>query len=222
MKKIAVALITIGTMASNLLGQGQFNFQANSGNGLIYYSFGSPSTPYPISPGLAGYGNAHIGFYTAPNGTVLAMGQNGLPDFTGWTANTLVVDVSTGAGRTAAKTVTVANAANGVNVEVEAVVWNGTPTSWAQAVGNFSATTLLGWSGEIFGGQQYGALGWSQPTGDPTSAIPATPASLATGAGAYNGLILAVPEPSVTALTSLGLAAMAAATFIRRRKATGV
>lgn len=224
MKKIAVLIGAFGTMALNMFGQGQFNFQATSANGLILYSTDLATTaPYPLSPGVPNYGNAHVQFYTAPAGTVLSFNQaTGLPDFTGWTANTLVIDIATGVGKTAAKTITVPNAANGVNVEVEAVIWNGPATSWAQTIGNQTATTLLGWSGEFALGHQYGAFGWSQPTGDPTAAIPGVAAGLVTGAGAYGGLILApiIPEPSVTALTGVGLAAMATVTLIRRRKAS--
>jgi len=151
------------------------------------------------------------------------MGPSGVPDFTGWTFNTLVANIATGAGKTSGKTVTVAGAANGVNVEVEVVGWNGTATSWAQALGNETGTTLVGWSGMVFNGTAVGALGWSQPTGDPTAAIPGVPAGLVTGAGAYEGLIVdaygSTPEPSATALTGLGLAGMAATQLLRRRKA---
>lgn len=217
-KTLITTLATVG-LATGVFAQGQFNFQATSANGLISYSTDNATSALVPTAGLGSFGSVSIGFYTAPNGTVLSINQaSGLPDFTGWTFNTLIATIATGSGKTAAKTVTVANAANGVNVEVEVVAWNGSATSWSQAVGNITATTLLGWSGKVFpgSGSASGALGWSQPTGDPTAAIPQVAAGLSTGAGAYSGLVLApVPEPTTIALGGLGAAALL---LFRRRK----
>ena len=220
MKKIILAVFALVFTAGHLLAQGQFTFQANAANGLIQYSTDDSAIAlYPLNPGLPLRGNAHVGFYTAPNGTLLTLGVGGMPDFTGWTANTLVLNVGTGPGKTPGAIVTIPFAANNVNVELEVVAWSGTATSWSQAVGNLSPTSLLTWSGKVFPGtgNPSGAFGWSQPTGDPTLPIPNIPAILVTGPSGYNGLILAVPEPSALAL--IGVGAMAMVTGVLRKRA---
>jgi len=211
-KTLLITLATMG-LAMGAFAQGQISFQATSANGFVQYSTdGVTVANYPIGT-LAGYGNATVAFFTAPNGTVLTL-NGGTPDFTACTANTLTATIATGAGKTSAKTITVANAANNVNVEMEVVAWAGTATSWAQAVAG--GATLLGWSGKVFNSTQSGSLGWSQPTGDPGAAIPNPPAGTVTGAGGYSGLILTpVPEPSTIALGGLGAAALL---LFRRRK----
>jgi len=216
-KTLVTALATVG-LAAGAFAQGQFSFQATSANGLVSYSTDKATSQLVPTTGIpGGLGSVSVGFYTAPNGTVLSLNnQTGLPDFTGWTFNTLIANIATGAGKTAGKTITVAGAANSVNIEVEAVAWNGAATSWSQAVGTITSTTLLGWSGMVFNGTAVGALGWSQPTGDPTAAIPAPPAGLATGAGGYSGLVLTpVPEPTTIALGGLRAATQL---LFRRRK----
>lgn len=208
MKRTVIITTATTVLAMHLSAQGQFDFQARTFTGLIQYSTDDHTVAlYPLNPGLPEWGNAHVGFYTAPNGTVLTLGPNGIPDFTGWTANTLVMNVATGIGKTAAATVTVLNAANDVNVELEVVGWTGTATSWAQAVGSAGPTTLLAWSGKVFpgSGNALGAFGWSQPTFDPNDALPNVPAALVTGAAGFNGLVFAVPEPSAVALIGLGI-----------------
>jgi hypothetical protein len=73
MRKIFLAILAIGAITMNTLGQGVISFVANSaGNDLITYSLsGGAPTVYPLTPGLPTYGNATVGFFTAPNNTVL-------------------------------------------------------------------------------------------------------------------------------------------------------
>lgn len=222
MKRTLIIYTVLSVFAGNGFAQGAFNFQANSANGFIQYTTDDVTTaPYPLSPGLPYLGNAHVGFFTAPNGTILAIGASGAPDFTGWTANSIVLNIANADGRTLAQSITVANAANNVNVSVEVVGWTGTATSWAQAMA--SGNGVVAWSGETFRGSQFGALGWSQPTGDPTKIVPDPPASLVTGAGGYQGLIFENgpfdgPEPSTIALGGLGAAILGLSRFLRKRQ----
>jgi len=204
-------------LAVGAFAQGQISFQATAANGLISYSTDNATSALAPIAGVPTYGAVSVGFYTAPNGTALTLGSDGTPNFTGWTFNSLIATIATGAGKTSAKTITVANAANGVSVEMEVVGWTGTATSWAQAVA--AGTGLGGWSGKTFTGTANGQLGWVQGTGDPTAAIPGVPVATVTGAGGYSGLVLTsltpVPEPSTIALGGLGAAALL---LFRRRK----
>jgi hypothetical protein len=91
--------------------------------------------------------------------------------------------------------------AAGGSVELEAVAWTGSFTSWANAVSSGSA--LLGYSGETFNSSPVGALGWSQST--PVSGPPGT---LVTGSSGFFGIVLLpntnAPEPGTIALGGLG------------------
>lgn len=209
MNKFFLIVPVFLAFAASSFAQGAFVFQAYSGNGLIYYSTdGVTSALYPTT-GVTDWGNAHISVYAAPDGTVLGLGANGLPDFTGWTAVSHSLSITTGAGKTAAYDFIIPNAANNINVEAEIVGWTGTATSWAQALASGSGG--FAFSGQVFNGIQYGALGWSQPTADSTAVLTPPTAYLVTGAGGYNGLVFApmpmvVPEPSALSLLGVGAA----------------
>lgn len=218
-KTLLTTLATVG-FAAGAFAQGQILFQANAGNGLVSYSTDNATSALYPTAGVAGYGTAHVSIYTAPSGTVLSLGSTGLPDFTGWNANTLVLNIATGSGKTSQQAFNAPNAANNVNVEVEVVGWNGTATSWAQAIANAGATSLVGWSGRVIPGgvlATLGQLGFVTATGDPNGTpTPGTPQPITTGSGGYAGLILApIPEPSTIALGGLGAAALL---LFRRRK----
>lgn len=218
-KTLLITLASMG-LTAGAFAQGSVAFTANAANGLVTYSTDNATTAPVPTGGIGGaFGSGHISFFTAPNGTVLTLGLNGLPNFTGWTeAQTL--NILTGSGKSQPTTVVgqTTDGAPGANIEFEVVGWNGTATTWAQAVGNIGATSLVAWSGRVFpgSGQTVGQLSWSQPTGNPTTTPPGTAGTLVTGAAGYAGLVLApVPEPSTIALGGLGAAALL---MFRRRK----
>jgi len=222
MKKTLLITLATGALAASAMAQGTISFQASAANGLVSYSLDGGTTvagsvPTGANGGVPGFGIGNVAIYAAPNGTAVTL-ANGLPSFgAGWSVAGSVLGITPTPGKTAATSFTLPAGAGapGANVELEIVGWTGTATSWADAVAQ--GTDLYGYTGEsLAAGGTLGALGWSQPTGNPTSTPPGTPSATITGAGGYQGLILkSVPEPTTIALGGLGAAALL---LFRRRK----
>lgn len=214
MKKIAITTIMSGALAVSAFAQGDISFQASSSLGQIKYATTPGGSNSLATTTIAGYGQTHIGFFSAPNGTVLTL-SGGLPVFTtAWTAAAQVLtSIAPGAGNVPLTTVTLANAPASSSVELEIVGWVGTDTSWSEAASDPSA--LLGYVGSSYSG---GSLSWSQGTGNPGATPPVQQVAVVTGSGGYEGLVLeplATPEPTTIALGGLGAAALL---MFRRRK----
>jgi hypothetical protein len=230
MKKIILATILAGSVVGSTMGQGVVTFtgSAFSGRGIYYstddgattnrnaFAVGAPSS-------LGTFGNLNIAMYAASAGTVLGLlpaDANGLaaPNLSAWKISTpLVGTISTTPAQVNATPFTLdasLGAAASGPVEVEIVGWTGSSTTFTQALAAYEAgTAAIGWSGELFGGQALGALGWQlSNTGSGT-----LPFANATGAAAYNGLelVTVVPEPGTILLGGLGAASLL---LFRRRK----
>jgi len=221
MKKTLLITLATGAMAASALAQGSISFQASAANGLVSYSLDNGATiagsvPIGSAGGVPVFGIGNVAIYSAPNGTAVTLDAGGLPSFGGaWSVAGSVLGITPTPGKTAATSYTLAAAsvAPGANVELEIVGWTGTATSWADAVAQ--GGDLYGYTGELVNGVALGSLGWSQPTGNPTSVPPGTPAPVVTGAGGYQGLVLKnVPEPTTIALLSASLVTLA---FLRKR-----
>jgi len=211
MKKVILTMVVAGAVAADCsYGQGIFTFSAGGGK-VKYTTDGSTLTSAPVgTPStIPGFGTLNVGFFSAPNGTVLSL-SGGVPNFSGWSfqSSTSTANVGPIAGAIGGTGITLnaATGAAGATEEVEVVGWTGPAASWAAAVGG---SGLIGWGGSTL---STGALGWPQPTGTSQS-----PAVQVTGPGGFNGLVLQpqVPEPTSIALGGLGAAALL---LFRRRK----
>src|SRR5580704_13499293 len=104
MKKILITSIMSGALAVSAFAQGTVSFQATVAVGQIKYEDAATGGSNTLATStIAGYGQTHISFYYAPNGTVLAESGN-LPVFTtAWTAATqLITTIAPGAGNVSA------------------------------------------------------------------------------------------------------------------------
>ena len=221
MKKKSLTTAALSFVTVHAFAQGQILFSASPANGLIQFSTdGVNAIAYPAA-GIPTFGVANVGFFVAPNATVLTLLPNGLPNFTinGWTAVGTVLPVGnhpSGDGTAFVNGLVLPSLPGGTTsspVELEIVAWTGTATTWAAAVAS-SSTELLGFSGDTFNGATEGHLGWSQGT---SSSVPAT--LVVTGPGGFSGItVKRTPEPSTFVLGGLGAAMLMLFRFFKKHK----
>ncbi len=210
MKKTLLSLVFASAAAGSVMAQGQVTFVAGGSHSITLTSDDVTFTKVPVgSPAqISNIGIMNIAAYSAPDGTVLTLFPNGLPDLSAWQlASPIIHSINALPGNVAGINLTMANSVAGNNVELEIVGWSGPATTFNQAIS--SGALAIGWSGSFLSG---GALGWSQPTGTAIS-----PAIIVIGPGGFNGLVLArdSPEPSTIALGGLGAVVLF---LFRRRK----
>ena len=212
MTKNALIAVILIVLTTRIFAQPVVAFDAPASK-IRYSTDGTTflSVPTGNPAQIPGYGTINIALYSAPDGTPLAT-EGSIPDFdqNGWKIQTspLIHEIEPIAGAVPAVTVTLdaSSGAPDVNVELEAVFWTGSYTTFHQAVAG--GTGLVAWSGSASSG---GALGWSQQTGDGVISTPI----INRGTGAFNGLVAIVPEPSTLILGGLGSVALV---IFRRRK----
>jgi hypothetical protein len=205
MKKLLLTTLITAALAGSVLAQGTVSIA-----GSLKYSTDGGTTLVSVAKGtssLGTYGAFNVAIYygtdlTGPFGSSTAGAING-----DWTLGAPLSKISGATvGTLAANTVTLGSAAT---EQVFVVGWTGTYQDWNTALANAGANHLFGWSGSTLSG---GSLDWAQAVSVGVGTNPpGTPTGLQTGAGGYNGMVMApliVPEPTSFALAGLGLASL--------------